>query len=92
MVEMLGRQPSVSGIAKALVVSAVVAALLGAVAVPIVGGVLTLVATRQDLSHQGRRPQAIVAGLLGLALVGWGLRWLWWVMDPRGNPPGMYIG
>ena len=92
IVEMIGQQPSVSGVAKALVVAVVLAVLLSTVAVPVGGGLLTLVAIHADLGHHDRRAQAFVAALLGLALIGWGLRWLSWVMDPRGNPPGMYIG
>jgi hypothetical protein len=92
MVEMVGRQPSVSGVAKALVASVVVAVLLSAVAVPLVGGILTLVAIHRDLGRQGRRAQVLVAALLGLALIGWGLKWLSWVMDPHESPPGMHIG
>lgn len=76
MVETVGRQPSVSGVAKALAVSVVVAVLLSAVAVPVGGGILTLVAVYQDLGHHDRRAQAFAAALLGLALIAWGLKWL----------------
>ena len=91
-VEMGGRAPSVSGVAKALLVSLVVIVLLCAVAVPVGGGVLTLFAIHRDLRHRDRRSQAFVAALLGLTLIVLGLKWLPWVMDPRGNPPGMVFG
>jgi hypothetical protein len=92
LVEKFGRQPAVSGVAKALVASAVVMVLLGAVAVPVAGGLLSLFAGYQDLRHPDRRRQGVLAVLLGFVLIVLGLKWLSWVMDPRGNPPGMDVG
>lgn len=89
VVEFAGKEPSVSGMAKSLVVSAVVLVLLSAVVIPVGGGVLTLVAARRDLGDPVRRAQAMAAAVLGLTLILCGLRWLAWVVDPRQDPPGM---
>jgi hypothetical protein len=72
-------------------VSVVVLVLLSAVAVPIGGGILSLFTSYQDLRHSERRGQGLLAALLGVTLIVLGLKWLSWVMDPRGNPPGMDV-
>lgn len=85
-VEIGGRQPSSSTL-KALAVVVILAVAL----VPLAGGFLTLFAARQDLHHLYRRAQTLLAILLGVALIVWGLKWLSWLIDPRGNPPGMHV-
>ncbi len=91
-VEVAGRAPSVSGTAKGLLAFVVVSVLLSSVAVPVGGGILTLAALRPDLPHPDRRAQVLLAVLLGVTLIVLGLKWLPWVMNPHGNPPGLTSG
>ncbi len=88
VVERVGRQPS-SAAVKALVVVVVVLVLVALAAIPLGGGLLTLLAVRQDVRRRDRVAQALIAATIGLACVVAGLEWLAWLADPRGNPPGV---
>ena len=85
VVEMVGKQPS-SQVVKALAVLV----MLMVATIPLGGGAITLLAARENIAHRDRVVQAVIATLIAVVCVVAGIKWLAWLADPRGDPPGIH--